>query len=228
MSFASWAPNTYYLIGDIVNNGSANYQCIKVNLSSASNKPPNATYWSPYSSGGGVTALNSKTGAVSLFGDSWISVDNNVMGEPSFIQIRSPMAFNNYLPVGTPLSVAYTGVGGQSIDLLQISQLLWGFYTTATFELTIECTTFVATTVTDSVVCRVGNATGASNLSMGSTIIPLWNATLNVPFQVYFSGITQYDGISPFTLSFINPNSVPIVNTYTITLNSIAQIVLSS
>jgi hypothetical protein len=45
MSVASWAPNTYYLIGDIVNNGSADYKCIKVNLSSASNKPPNVTYW---------------------------------------------------------------------------------------------------------------------------------------------------------------------------------------
>jgi hypothetical protein len=52
MSFASWAPNTYYLIGNIVNNGSANYQCVKVNLSSASNKPPNVTYWTPYGSGG--------------------------------------------------------------------------------------------------------------------------------------------------------------------------------
>lgn len=52
MSVASWAPNTYYLIGDIVNNGSANYQCVKVNLSSASNKPPNVTYWTPYGGSG--------------------------------------------------------------------------------------------------------------------------------------------------------------------------------
>lgn len=42
---STWRANTQYVFGDKVKKGNVTYDCIKDNISTGTNAPPNATYW---------------------------------------------------------------------------------------------------------------------------------------------------------------------------------------